>query len=61
MKRLRLDIQDGARASTRSAWFVVVATAAQVLPTLVMAWPIWFPPAPHGPANAATAPPAQTR
>lgn len=47
LKRLRSDIQDGARASTRSAWALVVATATLVLATLVMAWPIWFPPVPR--------------
>jgi len=55
----RLEIQGGARASTRSAWALFGATAALVFATLVMAWPIWFPPAIHQPAPAVSAPPAK--
>jgi hypothetical protein len=60
LKRLRLEIRDGARAASRSAWALVGVTVALVLATLVMAWPIWFPPAIHQPTPAATAPPAKT-
>jgi hypothetical protein len=53
VKRLRL-------ATGRSAWALVGATIALVLATLVMAWPIWFPPAIHQQTPAATAPPVRT-
>jgi hypothetical protein len=43
VKRLRLEIEQGAKATGRSAWALVFVTLALVLATLVMAWPMWFP------------------
>ncbi len=59
MKRLRLEIHEGSTASNRSAKALFGATVALVLATLVMAWPIWFPPVAHQPAPAVSAPPAK--
>jgi hypothetical protein len=53
LKRLRVKIDEGARAASRSAWALVFATIALVIATLVMAWPMWFP---KIPAQAPTPP-----
>lgn len=60
LKRLRLEIHEGAEASSRSAWSLVFVTIALVIATVGMAWPIWFPKAPAPAATPSAVPsPAQ--
>ena len=58
LKQLRLELHNAAGAASRSAWALVLVTAALVGATLIMAWPMWFPKAPvqSGPPPAVSSP-----
>jgi hypothetical protein len=53
---LRKEIRGAARAAGWSAWSLVGATAALVLATAVMAWPLWFPRQAAAPPPSVSAP-----